>query len=424
MNTRTLATVSLFTTLAASALFAGDWPQWQGPNRDGISAETALLKLWPTDGPKLVWTTRALGGGYSTPSVAGGRIYGMSYRGEDEVVWALDASSGKEVWVCRTGGKPSGVEKKIGYNDGSRSSPTVDGDALYVVGTGGDVSCVGTADGKLRWHKNLASDFGGRMMSGWGFSESPLVDGAKLICTPGGAQGTLLALDKKTGAKLWQTAEVTDAAAYASVVVAELFGKRQYIQFTGASVFGVDAANGKLLWRAPRPGKTAVIPTPIVFDNHVFVTSGYGIGCNLFKISMAGGKFTATEVYANTDMKNHHGGVVRVGNHLYGINDPRFLTCMDFKTGKVVWENESVGKGSVTFADGHLYVRSEGGKGGGGAVALVEATPTGYKETGRFQQPNRSNKNSWPHPVIANGRLYLRDQDVLLCYDVKDKKQR
>ncbi|MBI5774270.1 MAG: PQQ-like beta-propeller repeat protein [Verrucomicrobia bacterium] len=420
MNTKSFRPLLLTLSLATATLAtAGDWPQWRGPNRDDISTETGLLKAWPVAGPKLLWKAGELGTGYSTPSVAGGRIYGMSYRDQDEVVWALDASTGKSVWACRTAPKPSG---RIGYNEGSRSSPTVDGDALYVVGTGGEVACVETATGKLRWHKNLAADFGGRMMSGWGFSESPLVDGGKLICTPGGAQGTLLALDKKTGAKLWQSSEITDNAAYASVIVVEIGGKRQYIQFTGDSVFGADAGTGKLLWRAERKGKTAVIPTPIFYDSHVFVSSGYGIGCNLFKITAAGGAFKAEEVYANTNLKNHHGGVVRVGNHLYGINDPRYLTCLDFKTGKVVWENESVGKGSVSFADGHLYVRNEGGKGGGGGtVALVEATPAGYKEKGRFQQPDRSDKNSWPHPVIANGRLYLRDQDVLLCYDVKGK---
>ncbi len=407
---------SLLITFTA---LAEDWPQWQGTHRDGVSTETGLLKSWPAGGPKLLWKTGNLGGGYSTPSVSKGRIYGMSYRGEHEAVWALDANTGKELWACNTGVKPS---EKIGYNDGSRSTPTVDGDALYVVGTGGDVACVDTATGKLRWKKNLKGDFGGQMMSGWGFSESPLVDGDKLICTPGGAQGTLLALNKKNGAKIWQSTEITDKAAYSSVTIAEIGGKRQYIQFTGESLFGVDAATGKLLWRADRHGKTAVIPTPIFFDNHIFVTSGYGIGCNLFKITPAGSTFKVEEVYANTNMKNHHGGVVRVGQHLYGVNDPRNLTCLDFKTGKVVWENESVGKGAVSCADGMLYVRGEGSKGGGASsVALVEPTPTGYKEKGRFQQPDRSSKNSWPHPVIANGRLYLRDQDVLLCYDVKAK---
>jgi outer membrane protein assembly factor BamB len=255
------------------------------------------------------------------------------------------------------------------------------------------------------------------MMSDWGYAESVLVDGDKLLCTPGGDQGAIVAMDKSTGDLVWRTEDFTDDAAYSSLVPTEMGGRRQYVQLTGESVVGVAADNGDVLWRAPRQGKTAVIPTPIVKGNHVFVTSGYKVGCNLFRVTPGGGKFTVKEVYANGDMENHHGGVVLVGDHVYGTSG-NMLVCMELMTGKVAWKDRSVGKGAVSYADGHLYVRGEGNE---GTVALVEATPRAYREKGRFDQPDRSNANSWPQPVIAGGKLYLRDQDVLLCYDVKAK---
>ena len=399
---------------SASVATGADWPQWRGPNRDDISSETGLLKAWPAGGPALVWKVAALGGGYSAPSIASGQIFGMGYRGEEEVLWALDTSNGKEIWSTRLGA----ADQSIGYPEGPRCTPTVDGALLYALGPGGDLVCLETATGKEVWRKNFKKDFSGKMMSGWGYSESPLVDGDQLICTPGGAKGTLAALNKKTGQLLWRTADITDNASYASVVHAQIEGVWQYVQLTDASVFGV-SADGHKLWRAERAGRTAVIPTPICHDNFVYVTSGYGVGCNLFKITAESGGFKAEQVYANKVMVNHHGAVVLVGEHLYGYSDGKGWVCQNFKTGEMVWsEKEKLGKGSLTYADGHLYLRSEAGP---GTVALIEATPSGYKETGRFDQPDRSDKNSWPHPVISNGRLYIRDQDLLLCYDVKGR---
>ena len=395
-----------------SALNAGDWPQWRGPNRDDLSTETGLLKEWPEGGPPLVWKAEGLGGGYNTPSFAAGRIYGLGYRGEDEVAWALDATTGKEIWHIRTGG----ADRSIGYPEGPRCTPTVDGDRLYLLGPSGDLFCLESATGKEVWHKDLPKDFGGVMMSGWGYSESTLVDGDQVVCTPGGSQGTIVALNKKSGELLWQTKDLTDKSAYASLIPATIGGVKQYIQLTSASVVGV-GVSGRLLWRADRPGRTAVIPTPIYHDNLVYVTSGYGVGCNAFQITSAGGEFKAETAYANKVMVNHHGGVVLVDQHLYGYSDGKGWVCQDFKTGVEVWsEKNKLDKGSLTYADGHLYLRSEGGK---GTVVLIEASPSGYKETGRFNQPERSDKNSWPHPVITNGRLYLRDQDKLFCYNVK-----
>jgi outer membrane protein assembly factor BamB len=291
----------------------------------------------------------------------------------------------------------------------------VDGEQVYVLGQFGDLVCLETATGKEVWRRSLEKDFGGRC-GGWNYSESPLVDGDRVVCTPGGEQGSIVALNKKSGALLWQSKGFTDAAEYSSVIAAQIGGVRQYVQLTGGNVVGVQADTGKVLWRAPRHGETATVPTPIFYEDNVYVSSGYGVGCNLFHIGKVGDSYKAEQVYANKVMVNHHGGVVRVGEYLYGYSDGKGWVCQELKTGRLVWNDESVGKGSLTCADGHLYLRSEGAK---GTIALVEAAPQGYRETGRFDQPDRSKENSWPHPVVSNGRLYVRDQDVLLCFKVR-----
>lgn len=409
-----LIATAMFSLALLSPLYADDWPQWRGPNRDGKSTDTGLLKDWPEGGPKQAWKATGLGGGYSTPSVSKGRIFGSGYQGNNEYIWALDANTGKEVWKTETGP----AEKNVGYPEGPRSSPTIDGDFLYTLSAGGNLVCLDTSNGKERWHKELKKEFGGRMMSGWGFSESPLVDGDKVVCTPGSLKGTVLALNKKTGETIWQSQEFTDKSAYASLMIANFGGVRQYVQITDAHVVGISAEDGKMLWQAERRGRTAVIPTPVITEEHVYVTSGYNVGCNLFKVTKSGSEFKAEEVYANQNMINHHGGVILVGEHVYGHSDKGGWTCQDLKSGDVAWTNPGVGKGSISFADGFFYIRSEGTK---GTVALIEASPKGYKEHGRFEQPDRTKKQSWPHPVIANGKLYLRDQDNLFCYDLKGR---
>jgi outer membrane protein assembly factor BamB len=337
----------------------------------------------------------------------------MGFRGEDEIVWALSEETGKELWSTRI----ASANHNIGYDEGSRCTPTVDGELLFAIGVGGDLVCLETATGKERWRKNLPKDFDGHMMSGWGYSESPLVDGPKVIVTPGGQKATLVALDKKTGEKIWTSVVPEgDEASYASAIAADVGGQRQYIQFLGQGVVGIAAEDGKFLWRYDKPhNDTANCSTPIYHDTCVFAASGYGTGGGLAKLSRSGATTTAAEVYFTKRMKNHHGGMVLVDGYLYG-SDEGFLTCLDFKTGKLMWEDRRPGKGSIAFADGHLYYRNEGGP-----IVLVEANPNKYVECGRFAQPDRSNQNAWPHPVVANGKLFLRDQELLLCYDVKQR---
>lgn len=416
-----LALFSLPAFAAAPGAF--DWPQWQGPDRTAVSKETGLLQQWPKDGPPLAWRIKGLGGGDSAPSVAAGRLYGMSNRGSDEIVWALSEADGKEVWVTRLG--PAFRQQMPQGKEGPGCTPTVDGDRLYVVGLGGDLACLQVADGKILWRRSFTQDFGGKEPR-WSYRESPLIDGNKLICTPGGEGATLVALDKLTGRTIWKSAVPGNpGAAYCSAIAIDFEGQRQYVQFTHNALIGVAAADGKFLWEYKRPanGSGINISTPIYHDGLIFAASAYGAGGGLVKLSKeANGSYIADEVYYTKKMQNHHGGMIVVDGCLYGANGGNgggYLVCLDFKTGKVLWDERDdkehhVPKGSLAMADGRLYYRTEDG-----ALLLIEPNSKEYIERGRFEQPDRSNKPAWAHPVIANGKLYVRDQDELFCYNVK-----
>ena len=390
---------------------AFDWPQWRGPDRTDVSKETGLLKSWPAEGLKRVWLCETAGEGYAGPAIAGGKLFTLGARDESECLLAVDAGTGKELWTAKIG---SVFRERRG--NGPRGTPAVDEDRIYAMSGQGTVACAAVADGKVIWQQSM-TDLGGEVPH-WGYTESVLVDGNQLVCTPGGAKGALVALDKQTGKLLWQSAEFTDPAHYSSVVAADINGTRQYVQITERNVVGIAAKDGKLLWKSDFPGRTAVVPTPIVKDNHVYVTAGYGAGCKLIKIGPGN---EASDVYKNTVMKNHHGGVILVGDHLYGHSDGTGWVCQNFKTGEEVWsERSALGKGAVAHADGRLYCLDEGS----GTVVLIEAAPSGWKEHGRFKLDPQSKIRSqqgrvWTHPVISNGRLYLRDQELIYCFDVK-----
>lgn len=541
-----------------------DWPQWQGPDRSAISKETGLLKEWPKEGPPFAWKIKGLGGGDSAPSIAAGRIYGMSHRGADEFVWALSEKDGKEVWAVRiASAHPTSWPQS---KEGPSCTPTVDGDRLYVMGLAGNVACLQAADGNVIWQRNLMADFKGRSPM-WSYRESPLVDGDKVICTPGGEETTMVALNKLTGETIWKShvpdrvasgetqnrrpsgnrpsamqtdpvlstldkdqnkeisadelaaapttlltldknqdakisedevspqrgdgqggqqrrrrgpgimrmmkansaldadqsgtieeAEIKNAAvalqkldenrdgkltddeagmksmgpqntgaAYSSAIAIDFGGQRQYVQLLAMTVAGVSAADGKLLWRYDKPANSMRlnISTPIYHDGHVFAASAYGAGGGLARLTKKPtGEFAAEEVWFSKSMENHHGGVILHDGALFGANGGNgggYLACLDFKTGEVLW-NESqpskrrVTKGSVAFADGRIYYRTEEGP-----VVLIEPNREQYVERGRFEQPDRTDKPAWAHPVVANGKLYIRDQDTLLCYDVKTR---
>jgi outer membrane protein assembly factor BamB len=409
------ALATTFSAGAANIESTRDWPQFHGPNRDNISHETGLLKEWPSGGPPLAWKVTGTGGGFSSVSVANGKIFTAGDEKDSSYVYALNEADGKQLWKSKLGGVGGGGQPD---RAGTRATPTVDGDLVYMIGQFGDLACYQAADGKEVWRTNLTEKFGGKIMSKWGNSESILVDGDKVICTPGGPDGTLVALDKKTGQPVWRTKDFTDFAAYMAPVVTTIDGVRQAVVLTDRSLAGVAVADGKLLWRIDRAGKIAVIPTPVIKDNYIYVTSGYGVGCDLFKVVSDGGKFNVEKVYANTNMVNHHGGVVLVGDCIYGYSDKSGWTCQDLKTGDTKWTDQKIlGKGTVSYADGLFYLRDEKT----GKIVLMQASPEAHAEKGRFEQPERSRMSAWAHLVIANGHLYVRDQDEVLCFDIRAK---
>jgi outer membrane protein assembly factor BamB len=417
MNAKVALTAVVLMTHAGSSV-AADWPQWRGGNRDGKAAETGLLQTWPSRGLKLVWRTGNLGEGYAGVSIVENRLYAMGGLSETNAIMAINTENGEILWSTKFGvAGLVGNTRSGNVFPGPRCTPTVDGAMIYAVDHHGQLVCVTAADGRIQWSKHYVDDFGGAVPR-WGFSESPLVDGDRVVVTPGGSRGALVALNKRTGEVIWQSGEFTDEAHYASIVDVEIDGVPQYVQLTAQSIVGISPQDGSVLWKASRRGRVAVIPTPIVEGNYVYVTSGYGVGSHLFHVTSTDGRFSVEQVYAERDMANQHGGVLKVGDYLYGYSDSKGLACQDFLTGEIVWaEKEKIGKGAVSFADGMLYFREEKS----GDMVLVEPVPAGYSEQGRFEQPDRAREMAWPHPVIADGKLYLRDQDNLFCYDVKAK---
>lgn len=415
---------------SAGVAAAADWPQWRGPNRDDKSAETGLLKDWPKDGPKLLWSVTdaaAIGVGYGTPAVVGDRLYIIGSDGPKqtakEFVSCLSVKDGKQVWqVALNTTTGDGFKYSDGWGGGPRSTPTVDGDRVYVLGATGDLVCVAKADGKEVWRKNLVTNFGGKVPA-WGYSESPLVDGDNVVITPGTKTG-MVALNKTTGETVWACKELTDGAGYSSIVPAVVGGVRLYVQQTMAHGVGVRASDGKLLWSVGEIGRrTAVIPTPVVADNIAFFTAGYGAGCEAFTLAPDGpGGVSATKIYSkNPVVADHHGGVVEYGGNVYGHSDSKGWVCFDYKTGpdEPTWASKALPKGSITYADGNFYCYSEVD----GTLARIKATPDAWQETGRFTIPKQSGIRPkqgkvWPHPVVANGKLYLRDYELLYCYDL------
>ena len=424
MKTRPACSIPLIVLATMSAtLLAADWPQWRGPNRDAVSAETGLLTSWPKGGPPLTWTSSGLGAGFSSVAVVGGRIYTMGDRGGRQLVLALNEADGKPVWDAQVGS--ANEDQPLG----SRATPTVDGNLLFTLGSDGDVVCFETATGKERWRRHLERDFGGRMMSSWRYSESPLVDGDRVVVTPGSQRAGLVALDKATGKEIWRASlpsgfgrQGSDGAAYSSIVVSNGGGVKQYVQLLGRGLVGVRASDGRVLWHYNRVANSvANIPTPVVKGDFVFGTTSYQTGSALLQLSKSGDGVQAKEVYflEPQSLQNHHGGVVLVGDYLYGGHGHRlgFPFCLNFATGKFMWgpniRNAGQGSAAVAYADGRLYYRYENGK-----MMLIEATPEAYREHGSFDIP-KVREPSWSHPVISGGYLYLREQDNLYRYDVK-----
>ncbi len=430
--------------LLSLTAYPADWPQWRGPQRNGVSAETGLLKEWPQQGPRLVWQAKDIGDGYAAPSVVGNRIYILSNRGLDnEFVQALSTQDGKQVWATRLG--KVGNTEQMPWFPTARSTPTVDGALLYALGSDGDLACLETDNGKIRWRKSLRADFGGHPGQ-WAYSESPLVDGDVLVVTPGGAQATIVALNKKTGETIWKSAVPGGAqativtlntktgesvwkslvpgaedAAYASVVIVEAAGRKQYVQFLSRGVVGVDARTGQFLWRYDATGKgNTNIPSPLASNGFIYTSQSRGPG-GLVRLVATGQGVAAKEVYLLRGLPNSVGGSVVVGAIHYGTNGEG-LVAADWATGKVLWQDAGTTGGAILYAENRLYIHGENGE-----VVLAEATPEAYRQKGRFMPPDRPKQTraamekAWAYPVVANGRLYIRELDSLWCYDVSGK---
>jgi outer membrane protein assembly factor BamB len=403
---------SLLLAFALTAT-AADWPQWRGPNRDGISKETGLLQEWPKGGPPVRWKITDLGTGYSSPAIAQGKVYIQTTRDNEEFTVALDEKTGKQIWSTKIG--KVGVNKGPQY-PGTRSTPTVDGKLMYSLASDGELTCLDT-EGSVKWQKNLVKDFGGKV-GAWAYSESVLVDGDKVICTPGGEKATLAALNKLTGETIWKS-EVPggDIADYASIMAVQSGDRKQYVQYLRNALVGVDAKTGAFLWKDnSTQDMGASILTPVVKGDTVFV-AGSRKGGALFQLKSEGDGVVAKQVYFEKAVAPSIGGAVLVDGLLYGAAGTTIF-CADFATGKVKWSERSVGPSSVCYADGRLYFRGHST----GTVVLVEPSPEAYKEVGRLEQPDRSKIQAWAHPVVANGGLYLSDQKTLVCYDISAKK--
>lgn len=401
---------------------AADWPTFRGAERTAVAPDTDLVESWPADGPRLVWQTAGAGRGYASLAIAGERIYtlgdGLSTAGDkDEYLSCFDRATGRQLWTTKTGGPWTDGQESW---QSSRSTPTVDGDTVYVITPFGQLVACATADGREKYRVDLKERFGGKKGDSWGYSESVTIDGDRLVCTPGGEQATMVALDKRTGRPLWSCPMKGDrGAGHASIVKAKVGGREVYVQTTAAGAFAVDAATGRFLWAYPIDQTTAVIPTPIVKDDLVFIVAGYKRGGALLRqVPGPGGSVKVEEVYGlKPELANKHGGVVLVGDHLYGCADDQpILLCAELATGKVVWKERGSGKNSATLAaaDGHLYVRYADG-----TLALVKADPAGYREVSSFKVPGSGERPSWAHMVILDGRLYLREGDAILCYDLR-----
>jgi outer membrane protein assembly factor BamB len=425
-RSRALIWLSIFVLLSHSVItHAGDWPQWNGPHRDGHADEKGLLTAWPQGGPKLLWSFKDGGTGFSAPAVVGNRIYMLGARAGDELIIALD-SAGHEVWSAKIA-PPFNFDGNVWIN-GPNSTPAVDGELLYALGSQGALVCVESATGKQLWRKDLPKELAAEVNpitggeGGWGFNWSPLVEGDELLITPGGRNGLAAGLDKITGKVRWQTKELAEQCTYASPIVATAAGVRQYIVPRQGGAVGIEPKTGKVLWtyKTARPWPDIVAPTPLFRDDQVYLTAWFG-GSDVFKIEKDAAGLKTTRTWANMNLSNAHGGVILQDDYLYGAQELRSWRCLDFKTGERKWEDmESVGPGSIVAVDGMMLILSQDTN----IVSLVQMSPAGMKVTGQFPLPTISKlrkpeAKAFSHLVVAGGRLYVREQEMLFCYDLK-----
>jgi outer membrane protein assembly factor BamB len=418
MNERTLQqrfrfpTVILLSAAAACSASADEpaasWPRFHGPQGANRSAETGLLRQWPEGGPRRLWTARGIGEGFATVAIADDRIYTAGNVNGQTMITALD-TNGQSLWQVPNGAAWTGSQP------GSRGTPTIEGDRLYHEGPLGDVVCLDAKSGRKIWGLNLLQQFGAENIT-WALAESLLTDGDRLICSPGGPQTAVVALDQRSGQTVWKSPSAGgDRAGYASPTLAVHEGLRMIMTMTSRHAIAVNADNGDLLWQFEHvtPWDENIL-SPLFHDGHVFISTGHRVGSVLLKVDVRGSKASVQEVWRSTDLDNHHGGVILLDGYLYGSRWTPGWTCLEWKTGRTMYTERGVGKGSLTYADGMLYTLSEGGQ-----MGLVPATPENHTVVSRFQLPVGGEGPVWAHPVVCGGRLYLRHGDFLYAYDVR-----
>ena len=420
-----LAMLTLGWAAGLASVDGGDWPTFRGTDRTAVAPDTDLLEAWPEGGPPLAWETTGAGRGYASLAIAGHRIYtlGDSLSTADdaeEYLSCFDRETGQQLWKTKTGGPWTDGQESW---QSSRSTPTVDGTLVYVLTPFGQLVACHTDDGSEVFRVDLKERFRGKKGDAWGYSESVTIDGNRLVCIPGGPEATVVALDKRSGETIW-TCPVADdrGAGHASIVITEIDGKRVYVTTTASGALAVDADTGTLLWTYPIDQTTAVIPTPIIRGDLVFFAAGYRRGGALLRqVPGPDGSLAVEEIYPlNPDLANKHGGIVLVGDHLYGDSDDKGIPwCAELMTGTQAWKSRGSGRNSacVTAADGHVYVKFSDG-----TLALVKADPTAYEEISAFQVPGSGDRPSWAHSVILDGHLFLREGDTILCYDIRQKR--
>ena len=397
-----VALLSLLTLLVfrASPVQANDWPQWRGPHRNGVSEETGWLSAWPPNGPKQLWQGK-VGVGYSSVSVSNGRLYTMGNVAEVDHVYCLDANTGATLWQHSY---PCSSKDPNGY-PGTRCTPTVDGDRVYTVSREGHFFCLNAADGKVIWVKNFSKDFGGSAPT-WGFAGSPLVEVNLVLVEVGGPGASVVALNKMTGALVWKNG--SEGAGYSSLIAYTEGGQRSLAIFSRETIVGRSMRGGTELWRHPWKTSYGVNAATLIVDgDKLFVSSGYNFGCALLQVSARPPRV----LWQNKNMRNHVNSCVLWQNHLYGFDEGE-LKCLDFNTGAVKWAQKGYGKGALMVADGKLILYSDNGK-----LGVAEASPAGFKEISNSQV--LGGKSTWAAPVLANGRIYCRSLENLVCLDVK-----
>ncbi len=392
-------------TACAAAPQAGEWPGWRGPNRDGKSPDTGLLKEWPAGGPPKLWQADDIGRGFSSVAVSGGLVYITGDVGNTLMLFAFDMN-GNRKWQNTV---DAAWQKD---HPGARSTPMIDGGKLYLVSGHGLIGCLDAKTGRPLWSRKM-KDFGGDV-PGWGYAESVLIDGNLAVVTPGG-KNCLVALDKRTGQPVWSSTGFDAPAQYGSCLGLKFQNVPLIVAGTGGGIVCVGAANGTALWSNPwSAGNTANCPTPAYADGYVFWANGYGKSGICMKLAAAGGRVTAQQAWTTRDMDCHHGGYIIDKGYIYGNHSDGWV-CLDLKTGKRQWREQGVGKGSLCWADGMLYLFGENG----GRAGLATCSPQGMQMKGTFNVAGEG--TSWAHPVVIGGRLYLRYDTHLYCFDVKAK---